>query len=85
MWDGKDEANTVSAILAGYDAQLRYMKMHYAGSPIEPMSFSGKSDQGVKPLLGDIEYAQDGPYNQAFLRMRSNSLKLNNQLSFFQS
>lgn len=72
MWDGKDEANTVSAILAGYDAQLRYMKMHYAGSPIEPMSFSGKSAQGVKPLLGDIEYAQDGPYNQAFLRMHYN-------------
>lgn len=69
MWDGKDASNTVASILDRYDTQLKYLKMHYSGSPMPLMPSSGISPQGVRPLLGDIEYDQDFPYNQAFMRM----------------
>ena len=69
MWDGKDVSNTVASILDRYDTQLKYLKMHYSGSPMPLMPSSGISPQGVRPLLGDIEYDQDFPYNQAFMRM----------------
>lgn len=69
MWDGKDASNTVASILDRYDTQLKYLKMHYSGSPMPLMPSSGILPQGVRPLLGDIEYDQDFPYNQAFMRM----------------
>ena len=69
MWDGKDASNTVASILNCYDTQLKYLKMHYAGSPVALLPSSGLSPEGVKPLLGDIEYDQDYPYNDAFMRV----------------
>lgn len=69
MWDGKDASNTVASILNRYDTQLKYLKMHYAGSPMQLLPPAGNSPEGVRPLLGDIEYDQDYPYNEAFMRV----------------
>ena len=68
MWSGEytSDQHVISSILNSYDVQLKYMKH----KQLQTLSINSVSPEGVKPLLGDIEYGQNGIYNRSFPRMQ---------------
>lgn len=69
MWASDDMNAPILPIFGQYDAQLKHLKAQAQVWRNIPESEYGRSSEGVKPLLGDIEYGQKGTYNMLFPKM----------------
>ncbi len=72
MWqtDNDDKDNTIYSILNRYSQQIRQLrKNNEVYKSLRPSSYNPKPE-GVKPLLGSIEYGQRNPYNRYFPKER---------------
>lgn len=68
MWSGEDEGgdNSVYYILSRYESQLQTLRQRRETyRTLRPSSYT-PDPAGVKPLLGDIAFAQTHPYNALF-------------------
>ncbi len=68
MWDGSNRAseNSVYHILSQYSNQLQTLRKKGELYSSLPQSLYMENPAGVKPLLGDINYGQNSPYNAFF-------------------
>lgn len=68
MWNGEraDKNNTIYVILGQYDRQLKYMRDNNKVYTSYMLSDIVPDPDEVEPLLGDIAYSQDYPYNMYF-------------------
>lgn len=68
MWDGSNRAseNSVYYILSQYSNQLQTLRKKGELYSSLPQSLYMENPAGVKPLLGDINYGQNSPYNAFF-------------------
>lgn len=68
MWDGSNRAseNSVYHILSQYSNQLQALRKKGELYSSLPQSLYMENPAGVKPLLGDINYGQNSPYNAFF-------------------
>lgn len=68
MWDGNNRSgeNSVYHILSQYSNQLQTLRKKGELYSSLPQSLYMDNPAGVKPLLGDIKYGQNGPYNAFF-------------------
>ncbi|MBO4341006.1 MAG: C10 family peptidase [Bacteroidales bacterium] len=72
MWDGQRGSgdNTIYHIIGLYDAQLKLLKQKNEKYHSIPGIMYMRHPEGVKPLLGDINYGQRKPYNDLFPKER---------------
>ena len=68
MWDGNTRAseNSIYHILSQYNTQIQALRVKGEVYHSLPQSLYMGNPVGVKPLLGDINYGQTGPYNAYF-------------------
>lgn len=74
MWNGErtDKDNTIYAILGQYERQLKRLRDKdevYHSHVLSPVALN---KDGVEPLLGDMVYGQDYPYNKYFPKEKYN-------------
>ena len=70
IWTLDDVNDPVRQTFNRYDAQLKHLKAQTHIWRSLPKAEYGRSSEGVKPLLGDIEYGQKGTYNMLFPKMQ---------------
>jgi len=68
MWGSKnkDTDNSIYAIIALYDYQLKYLSSHNQVYKSELKSIYIPKSEKLEPLLGDIKYNQRYPFNKLF-------------------
>lgn len=68
MWDGNNRAseNSVYHILSQYSNQIQTLRSKGELYHSLPQNLYMGNPTGVKPLLGDIKYGQNSPYNAYF-------------------
>ena len=68
MWDGNNRAseNSVYHILSQYSNQIQTLRSKGELYHSLPQNLYMGNPTGVKPLLGDIKYSQNSPYNAYF-------------------
>lgn len=68
MWNGErtGKDNTIYAILDKFDRQLKHLRDKNEIYESHVMTSVSRNPEGVVPLLGDIVYGQDYPYNMYF-------------------
>jgi len=74
MWNGDQTNgdNTIYAILAQYNRQIKHLRDHNEVYSSKLLSNITMNADGVKPLLGSIAYDQDYPYNMLFPKEKYN-------------
>jgi hypothetical protein len=70
IWTLDDVNDPVRQTFNRYDAQLKHLKAQMQIWRSLPKAEYDRSSEGVKPLLGDIEYGQKGTYNMLFPKMQ---------------